>query len=363
MMDLGTLLMLKSAAGGERYTTLEVSGNPVAFTSNVDRKLRKLRACFAPRQAAGSIPAPDNRIPVPGVSSVGIDHHSRNLIPFESVMEEGWTASSGGLEASYSHGVVRVEGKNETSGWINILNRPVAFINNPILLPPGTYAVADHLTVCIKPGSMQAGTQNKGWRFTIDSVFYVIGFYVAVNKGVTAGFDVPLMLVPGTAIPETYETCLSGRHVCDWGGSIGTIHKGSFDFATGTLIREAGSLSFTWGDCADKTDLGSHTRGRYPLAGGVENDSDALCDVALLSSGFDTDSTHFLVGRDAVYVFFPNGTPDDTEIHVVYTLAESERYALDPQPVVPYSGYNMLWNPDAGPEGFDIDIRYLYDGG
>ena len=70
-------------------------------------------------------------------------------------MEEGWTASSGGLEASYSHGVVRVEGRNETSGWINILNRPVAFINNPILLPPGTYAVADHLTVCIKPGSMQ----------------------------------------------------------------------------------------------------------------------------------------------------------------------------------------------------------------
>ena len=125
-----------------------------------------------------------------------------NKLPFEDVIQDGWTNTISDVTATYNNGVVHVEGTNNSGEWANI----VLFINvwsdNPIILPAGTYIMSENLVIrCSIDGGTYA---NKSTSFTAESSVIVQGFYVSVKNGDTVDWEIPLMLINGTTRPTEY---------------------------------------------------------------------------------------------------------------------------------------------------------------
>lgn len=125
-----------------------------------------------------------------------------NKLPFEDIIQEGWTNTISDITATYSNGVVHVEGTNNSGDWANIVQFINAWQDNPITLPAGTYIMSENLAVrCSIDGESYA---NKSTSFTAESSVVVQGFYVSVRNGDTVDWDIPLMFINGTTRPTEY---------------------------------------------------------------------------------------------------------------------------------------------------------------
>ena len=73
-MNLKQLLRYKAAAGSQQLEEFSITGNPVTFSTNVQKPLIGLLASFTPTQTGAGDPAPDNVRPIYGRTSLNIYH-------------------------------------------------------------------------------------------------------------------------------------------------------------------------------------------------------------------------------------------------------------------------------------------------
>ena len=73
-MNLKQLLRYKAATGSQQLEEFSITGNPVTFSTNVQKALTGLRASFTPTQTGTGDPAPDNVRPIYGRTSLNIYH-------------------------------------------------------------------------------------------------------------------------------------------------------------------------------------------------------------------------------------------------------------------------------------------------
>lgn len=124
-------------------------------------------------------------------------------IPFESVIEEGWTRTLNGITATFSKGYMKVTGTSTSSGWTNIVDLTPWASPDFFYLPAGTYSVAEHLTIKGYADGTYANFSEVGR--TVTQQFNVMGFYIAVRSGETVDWNVPMMFVSGSTRPTAYE--------------------------------------------------------------------------------------------------------------------------------------------------------------
>lgn len=126
-----------------------------------------------------------------------------NLLPFEEILTNGWTNAQDGVTATYQNGYIQITGTNSSSSWNNIVYFPSAWVSNPIVLGPGEYSMAPHLTIRAKvDDAVSVSNYSNGIR--AQSQVVIIGFYIAVGAGESTGWNTPMMLVKGTTRPTTY---------------------------------------------------------------------------------------------------------------------------------------------------------------
>lgn len=153
-----------------------------------------------------------------GISSVDVNKRGFNLVPFDSVIGEGWTNSQDGITATYSNGYFHVYGTNELNTWNNIALFSNAWLNNEILLPPGTYAMGNHIVVRVSTDGINY--VNKAQVETYNTSIKIRGFYIAVRALETVDWYIPMTFILGNSFPTTYEPYKSTTDTVSLGSTI-----------------------------------------------------------------------------------------------------------------------------------------------
>lgn len=169
--------------------TEEVEGDICNFDTDLEDYLQK---------AVVTIPAD-----IGGYSSLNIIKRGANLLPFDTVIGEGWSRSADGITAEYSNGIMHVYGTNGLNTWNNIVAFNDAWRNNEFVFPKGTFSIPNHLIVRISEDNNNYG--NKSGTVTYNNSIYVRGFYISVNANATVDWYIPMTFVYGSVIPTTYE--------------------------------------------------------------------------------------------------------------------------------------------------------------
>ena len=91
-LSLETLMFLKAASGG-KLTEYEITGNPVAFNTNVTKALTGFTIPFLPIQSGTGDPSPENIRPITGWTGVNAYRTGVNI--FDGEIENGRLNNSG----------------------------------------------------------------------------------------------------------------------------------------------------------------------------------------------------------------------------------------------------------------------------
>lgn len=188
-----------------------VSGNPAVVRSPAATTIRNMKVHFLPAQEGSGNPSPENVRDTHGWSSINAYQSGMNLLPFDDVLEEGWTDTVNGVTATYSHGIMTITGTHTESTWTTVLNKSSCWSDNPIILPPGTYCFpkpsGTYVTrdFCIRAKIDGATTANVSYTFTAHESVEITGFYFAVRGEGSFDCTVPVMFSPGTVRPTEYK--------------------------------------------------------------------------------------------------------------------------------------------------------------
>lgn len=178
-----------------------VSGDIASFRTPSRVPIESLKFHFLPKQASGT-PSPENPIPIEGWTGLNGYMSGYNVLPFDSVIPENYTAELDGVTATYSNGIMHMTGNHNKAGWSNVIWFYTTWMNNPIVLPAGTYTVSDGLAVVCKIDD--AAYANQGGTFTVKNRALVQGFYAAVRGEGPVDIYLPLVLTVGTKRPKKY---------------------------------------------------------------------------------------------------------------------------------------------------------------
>ena len=207
--------------------THTVKGPIASFRSADKADIESLKFHFLPKQADGT-PSPENPIPIEGWTGVNGYGAGENLLPFDSVISDGYTQTLDGLTATYNNGIVHITGNHTKSGWTNIIDFYSVWQNKNVTLPPGTYNMANGLCVVCKIDD--AGYVNKSGEFTVNESAIIQGFYVPVYGEGEKDITVPLILSLGTTRPKKYEPYYPIKTIPITFPTLGT---NLFDISTG----------------------------------------------------------------------------------------------------------------------------------
>ena len=94
---LRKLLVLQGGAGG-KLTETEITGNPVAFNTNVAKALTAFTIPFLPVQSGTGDPSPDNIRPITGWTGVTAYRTGKNIFPLDN-LSRGYINSSGTFDS------------------------------------------------------------------------------------------------------------------------------------------------------------------------------------------------------------------------------------------------------------------------
>ena len=89
------LLYLKAFAGGGALSEYEITGNPVAFATNVQKPLSAFTIPFLPVQSGTGDPSPENVRPISGWTGVTANRAGKNLFDESSVIFGKWVSADG----------------------------------------------------------------------------------------------------------------------------------------------------------------------------------------------------------------------------------------------------------------------------
>lgn len=137
-----------------------------------------------------------------------------------------------------------------------------------------------------------------------------------------------------------------------------TVYGGRLEPAAGRVVLNQVFVSARWGDKSG-TVLGNYTRKLFSGANksAYPNYSiTPICNVAKYNASYAGDFLHFYVNSAAtnnIIVVLPNDASDDTEIQVVYELAEPLIIPLTPAEIRALMGENNVF-ADTG----DVDVEF-----
>ena len=193
---------------GEEAAVYDVSGTPpLSLPNSLGKPLKAWSVDVLPYQEGTGDPSPDNVRPIYGTDKVTITTAGKNLLPFDSALNDGWTTTLNGLTATYSNGYMRVTGTNTSSGWTNIVDFRTQWYSSPITINCASrYIMSEHLIInCSVNGVSYINQANA---FAGD-LCMVRGFYIAVHGDATVDWNIPLMFTFGTERPRDYTPYLA----------------------------------------------------------------------------------------------------------------------------------------------------------
>lgn len=346
-----------------------VSGNPATILSPAIAPISSLKAHFLPIWGGSGTPSPTNVRPISGRTGLTVYKSGGNVLPFESVLTEGYTNTVDGVTATYSKGVVTMTGTHSVSGWSTLLAFNTVWASNPIVLPAGTYNFSrgsdngQYSTFCVCCRIDGGSLENKSAAITATQSVTVLGFYVAVYGEGTVDSTMPLVMAPGEDRPTRYEPYVPIETInADW-ASAGTVYGGSYDIATGDLksdyrmwtknSSEMNRESDTfpgWNQCGIKNVVGEIDSSLYP-GGGVWSYLNCGTRIAITTTGVADNA------------YLPRQTYGLTEaewkalaidVQFCYHLSTSDDVAtLTPQTLSTFRGVTKLWCATG-----DIDVEY-----
>lgn len=183
--------------------THTVKGPIASFRSADITDIESLKLHFLPKQEGSGDPSPQNIRPITGWTGLNGYGAGFNVLPFDSVISEGYTRTLDGLTVTCLNGIAHITGDHNKSTWTNIIDFYSVWSSNPIVLPPGTYTASNGLTVVCKVDDADSYV-NYGYTFTVEKQALVRGFYAAIMGEVTVDKYIPLVLTVGAERPKTY---------------------------------------------------------------------------------------------------------------------------------------------------------------
>ena len=311
-----------------------------------------------------------------------------NLLPFEDVLEEGWTNTLNGITATYSNGYMRVTGTNTSSEFANIAPFRSAWLSSRYEFGAGSYAIPDQLVVTM---AIDGGSDlNKAGVVTANTSISVRGFYVTVGAGQTVDWNIPMMFTKGTTIPTAYapysNICpISGRTgltvshsgadtsdpvtiSVNWETEAGTVYGGTLDVISGKLTVDKAKIVYngseTWALYNSQNGfikqiplmaIGTNLNGKanwlktvksvtqFGISFGGNNNSVYCCHI--------TDNIPGVTDGNTWKDYLANNN-----LEVCYPLATPTEIQLTSQEVRTLLGENNIWS-DAG----DMTVEYPAD--
>ena len=346
-----------------------VSGNPAKILSPAVAPIESLKAHFLPIWGGSGTPSPTNVRPISGRTGLTVYKSGGNVLPFESVLTEGYTNTVDGVTATYSKGIVTLSGTHSVSGWSTLFAFNTVWASDPIVLPAGTYNFArgsdngtysDFCVCCQIDGG---STENKSTVITATQSVTVFGFYVAVHGEVEVNSTTALVMAPGESRPTKYEPYMPIETIyADW-TSAGTVYGGYYDIATGDLksdyrmwTRNSSEMNREsdaypgWNQCGIKNVVGE-TDGSYYPSGGAGSYMNCGGRISITTTGVADNAylprqTYGLTEAEwkalaiDVQFCFHLSTPDDVA-------------TLTPLPLTTWCGVTYIWS-NLG----DIDVEY-----
>lgn len=156
------------------------------------------------RSTQDGVPTPSNPVEIKSVENPVVTVAGKNLVDFVSALGDGYSNTLNGITAVLKNGVVTTSGKNEYSGWTDIIHTRDIWGIDKYVLPAGTYTVPVGMNV-ITTDLVLGTSKNVRGTFAQDNLFCVRGFYITYNQGETANDRIPLVMVYGTETPTAYE--------------------------------------------------------------------------------------------------------------------------------------------------------------
>lgn len=160
--------------------------------------------------------------------------------------------------------------------------------------------------------------------------------------------------------PDTYPL--------SWQTEAGTVYGGTLDATTGLLTVKRVSETFTWGTGYTQEVVRTKTTLRVFSLAHMHNATmeaqTSMCDMARWEKSYAGDYVHFYTyqfastNSSSVFLILPNSMDNNTQVQVVYELAEPITYHLTTQSIQTLHGINTVWSDANG----NLTIKYLKKG-
>lgn len=334
------LLKVHMIAGGVPILDYTVTGNPVAFLTNVAKPLG-IVAAFSPVQAGSGDPSPENVRPITGWSGATIYRSGKNLFDKSTaqankVWYNGRTYS--GYPSHYASTKIPV-----VPGVVYILTRD------------GTGAS----TVCFfdRSGNYVSSITTDGGNVTIPANCYFIAFSVYKPNIDEAQLEV------GKEATAYADFVSLDYFTVSFPAEAGTVYGGTLDITTGVLTVEWVGFDFVWKDGVNEAAVGTTiTMRRFTVVDNITTGSaNNACNVAPYSSSEKEEVHFYYAGQGAgkgARVFLPNGTDGDTQIRIISKRPSPLVYQLTPTEILSLIGNNVLWSDLNG----NLTVKYKKKG-
>lgn len=360
-------------------TNNTASGPIVTFRGN-GAPLRSLLVNIEPVQEGSGEPSPDNVRPISGWSEANVWRTGKNLLnigretavpspsdvyasprvmstekAYVGLRKDNYYYAGYVTEYSNVDGVIKLTTRNNVQYGVGF---PVECKQN-----------ADYTLSAVKSyGSIGAGFYDEDWNYisstalvtdssltftTPSNAKYVSVILASIPIGTEGTFTNIQLELGSTATP--YEPYQGDTYTIQLGQ---TVYGATLDVKNGVLTVDRVSESFRWGDYKATDDFTVTTRRRFAISDiavyPASGENRPYCNVAKWAENYTSDTVHFYCNsiRQAL-VFLPIGTPDSTEIQIVYTLATPITIPLTPTQISTLQGQNNVW-ADSG----DVELTY-----
>ena len=307
-MNLRRLLFLKAAIGSGSAQLIEctATGNPVSFSTNVQKSLTQFTIPFTCWQSGSGDPSPSNARPIIGYSAFDIAHFNKNDIVFSATestanglsweVDDDGNVIYAGTPTSYSGinvGIYNVKGGETIHGYL------VGDIDNVKFTDAWIYDENwNHIATASSGWTGQKTLQNPG---TIDLSDYPDAAYVSISLSE----DLDNVAMSGICLPVVGEDLsISDSYNIEFGNAIGNCIDDSIKYQYSSAAVSVGNYY----DFTIPLKAGSYTlsaeffNGAHYGAFIRERNDPSQTEIWYSGSGLTTKT--FILPRDGMYRFW-----------------------------------------------------------
>ena len=360
------LLLMHLAAGG-KLTEYTVTGNPVSFTTDVQKALTECLVSFSPVQSGSGDPSPENVRPITGWTGAKVYRTGKNLIN-TAEFTDGKVWYNGNMISGYS--------QYSASPKIPVVPGATYFLTRSSM-SQNQVCFFDHAGDYISQSSWTANSA----KIMGDGVYF-IGFAILATDKETAQLEV------GSSA-TAYEAYTVTSVSVTFPEEAGTVYGGTLDLTTGVLTVShvakivRGTDAFYASNSYIKSDAFDAFIYLSNPYGGI-----GICNILTRSNAgiwgdvgypntfrINANQLHINIANDLLGItdytqetvstatqkmksYIEELYENETPLTVVYPVSTQQTYHLTPTEIQTLIGTNVLWSDTNG----DMEVKYLKKG-